>query len=169
MRKLQFLLWLLVSAILTISTPGCSDDSVVDYGPGPVGDIYRACFVSGDDCDKYRYELFMHLSAVSGPNPDYSYPYLRLGTTSGAGGAFDRIGFDYYEYGELPSDSGYPGTGQYGWKVHVPEAYISFCTTCYTEGGLANRISLFGPREIVEFFWDPEDTLSVYWDRALIE
>lgn len=129
---------------------------------GPVGDLYRLYFESGNDPDQFEYELLLYLDSSNGPNPNYSYPYLSLKNSLSAGGLWDRVGYDYYEYDDIPPDSGFPEELAPGWKVQVSGASVSVCQTCIVEGCSLKLITLYGNRDRVEFVWDPADTLATY-------
>jgi hypothetical protein len=148
---------------------GADDDESKNYEivEGPVGDLYRFCIESGADPSAYEYDVFLYWDYVNIPNPDYSYPYLSLKNSVSSGGLWSQLGFDYYEYEAIPEDSGLPSVAEPGWKVRLPAASVRFCDSCYTEDGLLRIIELYGPKDQVEFVWDPEDSLEAYvrWDR----
>lgn len=125
---------------------------------GPVGDLYRLYFESGHDPAEYSFDVFLYMDGVNTPNPNWSYPYLRLMNSYEYGGLWDSVAFDYYEYNDIPTGSGFPSNPGPGWKVRISGASVLVCTGCSN----LDLISLFGDREAVEFVWDPGDTLAAY-------
>jgi len=169
----SFRLIILAQIILFLVLSGCSDpenDHNYYAVPGPVGDLYRFCYESGEDSDFYEFEVLLYLDWVNVPNPDYSHPWLTLNGTNRAGSAFwENVAFEYYEFEDIPEDSGFPETPENGWKVHITGARVNYCTTCLTNDGLLKKISLSGPKELVEFIWDPGDTLEIFTQPVPIE
>jgi hypothetical protein len=129
---------------------------------GPVGDLYRLYFESGHEPADYAFDVFLYLDYVNVPNSQYAHPYIRLMNAYEAGGLWESIPYDYYEYSDIPADSGFPTDPTPGWKVRVSGTSVSVCTGCLTDGGNLDLISLSGGLESVEFVWDPEDTLAAY-------
>jgi hypothetical protein len=149
---------------------GCSPTDPLDHPngkryiavEGPVGDLYRLYFESGHDSAEYTFDVFLYLDYANMPNSGYSYPYLRLMNSFEFGNLWEAVPFDYYEYGEIPPNSGFPENPTPGWKVRISGTRVSVCTTCLTDIGNLDLISLSGGRESVEFVWDPADTLVAY-------
>ena len=149
---------------------GCSPTDPLDHrngkhyiaAEGPVGDLYRLYFESGHDSADYTFDVLLYLDCANMPNSGYSYPYLLLWNSFEFGGLWEAVPFSYYEYGEIPPDSGFPENPAPGWKVRISGTNVSVCTTCFTENGNLDLISLSGGRESVEFVWDPADTLAAY-------
>ena len=171
MRPVQRLLMASLAVVVVVLLQGCaSTDGKGDPSPynyvaidGPVGDLYRLCFESAQEPEDCTFDVFLYLDHINLPNPRYSYPYLRLmNTYEFGGGIWASVSFDYYEYNNIPADSGFPATPVPGWKVKISGARVSVCTGCYTDGGNLDIISLFGDRSAVEFVWDPVDTLAAY-------
>ncbi len=129
---------------------------------GPVGDLYRLYFENGYDTADCTFDVFLYLDYVNVPNPGYSHPSLRLMNAFDFGGLWEAVPYDYYEYADIPPDSGFPQDPTPGWKVRISGTRVSVCTTCITSGGNLDLISLSGGLDSVEFVWDPEDTLTAY-------
>ena len=158
--------------VAVVAICGCSSDEEKHgqiYVPGPIGDLYRTCYEGATDCRDYEYDLMLYLGTSNLPNPRYSYPYLEVQGTPGAGGLWDRVSFAYYEYDEIPAGVDLPARGSQGWKVHIWGARIEYCSLCYTNNGLVRIIELSGPRDQVEFAWDPADTVALYVNRSPLE
>ena len=129
---------------------------------GPVGDLYRFCFESGEDPADYTFEALMYMDEVNAPNPRFSNPYLRLMNTAEHGNLWESIPFDYYEFEAIPATAGFPDPVTRGWKTRVWGARVDTCDACYTDRGKLWLLSLYGPVDQVEFIWDPEDTVEAY-------
>jgi len=168
---------ILVLFVSVLSSLGCSDDQVSPENErnyhavsGPVGDLYRFCFESGENSENYEFEVLLYLDWVNVPNPNYSHPWINMNGTNQAGsGLWENVSFAYYEYEDIPEGSGFPETPETGWKVHIEGARVNFCTTCYTDGGLLDVISLSVKKDLVEFIWDPGDTLEIFMRPVPIE
>jgi len=160
---------LLIAAATLVG--GCSDEEPQPniYAEGPVGDLYRTCYEGETDCRDYEYDLLLYLDTINLPNPRYSHPYLHVKGTPGAGGLWDRLSFEYYEYDDIPEGVSLPAIGAAGWKAHIRGARIEYCTTCYTDAGLLRLIQLSGPRDQVEFIFDPADTVATQVNRTSLE
>lgn len=149
---------------------GCSPTDPLDHRSGkhyiavegPVGDLYRLYFESGHDSADDTFDVLLSLDCANLPNSGYSCPYLRLMNSFEFGGLWEAVSFDYYEYGEIPPNSGFPENPAPGWKVRISGTKVWVCTTCLTDDGNLDLISLSGGRESVAFVWDPEDTLAAY-------
>jgi len=172
-----FRIYCVVLALVVMFLAGCSDDQVSPDNnrnyhavSGPVGDLYRFCFESGENSEDFEFEVLLYLDWVNVPNPNYSHPWLTLNGTNQAGsGLWETVSFEYFEFEEIPEDSGFPETPEIGWKVHIEGSRAKFCTTCYTNGGLLDLISLSGPMDLVEFIWDPEDSLQIFTRPVAVE
>lgn len=136
---------------------------------GPVGDLYRFCIESGADPSQYEYDIYLYWDDANIPNPNFSYLFLSVKNTATAGGLWDRLGFDYYEYEDIPEDSGFPAAPGPGWKVRIWGASMRFCQTCYTDNGLLRLIEFHGPMDQVEFVWDPADSTEAYVRWTLMD
>ena len=153
-----------IAALTACSTQDDEDRQHNHYRAvdGPVGDLYRLYFESGHDPADYTFDVLLYLDHINVPNPRYSYPYLRLMNTYEFGGLWEAVGFDYYEFNDIPVGSGFPADPCPGWKVRINGASVSVCSACYTNGGHLDLISLYGDRDAVEFIWDPSDSLVAY-------
>jgi hypothetical protein len=130
-----------------------------------IGELYKFCFGSNEECRDYELSLRLYLDTVNLPPPDSNYGIVL--TSIPTYGTHDRVAFGYPD--TIPSEMYEQLAANHGWKASISEAQIQFCETCYTNCGLAKIIGLKGELSSVEFHYDPEDTLGIYINYSPIE
>lgn len=157
---------LLVSfVVVALAIPGCKYQDRV--GPSPseptlIDDLRDFCQSGPNVCEGYSVDLLLYLDTVNLPSNNKGQPWLVLSSlpTTPIADGNDRLGFEFVGTLVPGIDPGI--IDQTGWKLHVPDARIKYCETCYTNQGLVPKIYLTGSLDDVEFMRDPTDTLEIY-------
>lgn len=126
-----------------------------------IEELNELCFGTSTDCEQLEADLVLYLDTGNLPSHNNGNGTLVLSSkpVHVVADGNDRLAFVFS--GELPAEID-PGIEfENGWKAVITDADIYYCTTCYTNAGLAEVIFLRGGLEQVNFIYDPDDKIEV--------